>query len=277
MAHLERDTYEPANIDSFDSGDDIDTFDEGSRLPLLIVIALIVLAAFAGVVWLAYTQGVERGRADAPRMVAAEPPSVIPKTQPLPYTGLKIYQQPSAAAGETDNAGGASTDSVASRPPPPPRLALPRTSSAPPPLRPSASATPEAPAARPAIPPAVQPKPAEPAPPSSQGGAAPAEVATHATAPASSSTFAAHAAAGPGSIFLQIGSYKSDAEARRSWVGFKARHGIAAGYQPDIRKAELGAKGSWYRLRLGSFPDRQAAAAFCEKLRSDGASCLLAR
>ena len=37
----------------------------------LIVIALVVLASFAGVVWLAYSQGVQRGRQDAPRIVAA--------------------------------------------------------------------------------------------------------------------------------------------------------------------------------------------------------------
>ncbi len=46
---------------------------EGSRLPLLIVIALFVLAAFGGVVWLAYTQGVARGRNDSPHTIVAQP------------------------------------------------------------------------------------------------------------------------------------------------------------------------------------------------------------
>jgi hypothetical protein len=39
---------------------------ERSRAPLLIVIALVWLAAFAGILWLAYIQGVERGRQGAP-------------------------------------------------------------------------------------------------------------------------------------------------------------------------------------------------------------------
>ena len=38
---------------------------EGSHLPVVIVISLLVLAAFGGVVWLAYNNGVARGHADS--------------------------------------------------------------------------------------------------------------------------------------------------------------------------------------------------------------------
>ena len=70
MANYERGVYEPRN----EGGDGVRVFDgseeeddvEGSRLPLLIVLALLVLAMFAGVVWLAYTQGVARGRGETP-------------------------------------------------------------------------------------------------------------------------------------------------------------------------------------------------------------------
>ena len=73
MANTGRSTYEPPDdIHVFDGAEDDDDV-EGSRLPLLIVIALLVLATFAGVVWLAYTQGVARGRSDVPRMIAAQP------------------------------------------------------------------------------------------------------------------------------------------------------------------------------------------------------------
>jgi hypothetical protein len=65
----------------------------------LIVIALVVLAAFAGVVWLAYNQGVARGRASAAVVIAA--PEGPVRTAPAdaggeatPYTGLKVYGQP---------------------------------------------------------------------------------------------------------------------------------------------------------------------------------------
>ena len=56
MANYERGVYEPRDeardgrvYDASEDDDDV----EGSRLPLLIVLALLVLAMFGGVVWLA--------------------------------------------------------------------------------------------------------------------------------------------------------------------------------------------------------------------------------
>src|SRR5260221_1401712 len=103
--------YEPSDdIRVFDGGED-DEDVEGSRLPLLIVIALLVLAAFGGVVWLAYQRGVQQGHAELPRVIAAEPgPAKVPPTTaggtPTPYTGLKIYQQPAPANDQADAAAG---------------------------------------------------------------------------------------------------------------------------------------------------------------------------
>src|SRR2546423_107493 len=100
MPQFERRLYEPPDdVRVYDGGED-DFADEGSRLPLLIVIALVVLASFAGVVWLAYTQGVQRGRQVAPRIVAAEPAQKAAGEQKNPYSGLQIYQP---AKPETEN------------------------------------------------------------------------------------------------------------------------------------------------------------------------------
>src|SRR5215472_7915681 len=89
MAEYDRGVYEPAErVRVFDgSEDDEDT--EGSRLPVLIVIALVVLVSFAGVVWLAYEKGVASGR-NEPRIAAIDA-SGQPAAQ---YKGLKIYEQP---------------------------------------------------------------------------------------------------------------------------------------------------------------------------------------
>src|ERR1700760_4687000 len=100
-----RGTYEPPDdVHIFDGSEEDDDV-EGSRLPLLIVIALMVLAAFAGVVWLAYSQGVQRGRADAPRMIVAAPGPVKEAATDTPDTShnLKIYQQPAPADDAADD------------------------------------------------------------------------------------------------------------------------------------------------------------------------------
>ncbi|HXJ00973.1 MAG TPA: hypothetical protein VNH44_07105, partial [Micropepsaceae bacterium] len=96
----QRGVYQPAmdNIPIYDLSDEEIEDEEHSRLPLLIVIALLVLAAFAGVVWLAYNQGVARGRSGAAVVISAPdgPVRTAPADgggAPAPYTGLKVYGQ----------------------------------------------------------------------------------------------------------------------------------------------------------------------------------------
>src|SRR5690242_17293515 len=101
MPQPDRRLYQPSEeIRGFDAEDNFE--DEGSRLPLLIVIALVVLASFAGVVWLAYTQGVQRGRQDAPQIVAARSEATPGKAE-NPYAGLKVYQPPKADGASDDD------------------------------------------------------------------------------------------------------------------------------------------------------------------------------
>ncbi|HEU0096694.1 MAG TPA: hypothetical protein VFQ52_09575, partial [Rhizomicrobium sp.] len=98
MANYERRTYEPSDEVRVFDGSEEDEDVEGSRLPLLIVLALLVLAMFGGVVWLAYTQGVARGRGETPVLTAAAGPERVAPQQPggtnVPYQGFKIYEQP---------------------------------------------------------------------------------------------------------------------------------------------------------------------------------------
>lgn len=257
--------------DEEETGDDL----ESSRLPLLIAIALVVLAAFAGVVWLAYTQGVEEGRSDVPR-VASTPTRAAPAKPHAvasnPYSGLNIYQSPTSA------------DAQETKPTPPAATASAAAANSQPVFRPSANATAEKPAPasqvgeserKPAPPPAsVAPKRVSAPPPATLARSiAPPAEAPAIAAPATE----APAAAATAGVMLQIGSYKSDAEARQSWNAFKAHHAIAAAFAPDVKEADLGAKGVWYRLRIGTFEDRRTAAAFCEKLKAQGASCIVSR
>src|SRR5690349_14129037 len=129
----------------FDGAEDEDDV-EGSRLPLLIVLALLVLAMFGGVVWLAYTQGVARGRGETPVLTAANGPERVAPPQgggnTVPYQGFKIYEQPAPPDDSADAAPPAAPKPapVEAAPPPPatPKPALVET--APLPVKPVAAA-----------------------------------------------------------------------------------------------------------------------------------------
>ncbi|HEX4270922.1 MAG TPA: hypothetical protein VHZ32_06030, partial [Rhizomicrobium sp.] len=154
MAKYDRGVYEPSDeVRVFDGSEEEEDV-EGSRLPLLIVLALLVLAMFGGVVWLAYTQGVARGRGETPVLTAAAGPERVAPPQgsggnTVPYQGFKIYEQPAPP-----------DDSADSNSPP-----------APAPAKPVAAPAPVAQAPKPALPPAAPPQPApvaeapKPAPP----------------------------------------------------------------------------------------------------------------
>src|SRR5271170_4636718 len=140
MANYERGIYEPGDeVRVFDGSEEEDDV-EGSRLPLLIVLALLVLAMFGGVVWLAYTQGVARGRGETPVLTAAAGPERVAPPQgsggnTVPYQGFKIYEQPAPPDDSADSAPPASKPAAAPAPvaqapkpapvaaPPPPPLA----------------------------------------------------------------------------------------------------------------------------------------------------------
>src|SRR5579872_7189335 len=98
MSNYDRGVYEPSDeVRVFDGSEEEDDV-EGSRLPLLIVLALLVLAMFAGFVWLAYSEGVARGRGETPVITAeAGPARVAPQNAggtAEPYKGFKVYEQP---------------------------------------------------------------------------------------------------------------------------------------------------------------------------------------
>jgi cell division septation protein DedD len=291
-----RGTYEPPDdIHVFDGSEEDDDV-EGSRLPLLIVIALFVLAAFGGVVWMAYTQGVQRGRGDAPRTIAAQsgPAKVAAagdQAGSTPYKGLKTFQQPAPAdeAADHQSAPPPSNPDVNTQAPAEPETAVvpheppPSTdasTSSEPPLSVAKSITPPKVVTPPPQKVAATPKVTQaPAAPVAQASSPPAQlgtqVATNTEPPPITHT--APAVAG-GAYVLQIGAYKSEAEADAAWKTYSSKHsGTLSGYANDVKQVDLGAKGTWYRLRVGSFADKGAAAALCAKLTAEGGACFPAK
>jgi hypothetical protein len=275
MANYERGSDD---VRVFDGGEDEEDV-EGSRLPLLIVIALLVLAAFGAVVWLAYQRGVQQGHAEVPRVIAAEPgPAKVAPTNsggtPTPYTGLKIYQQPAPSDEEAnaDTVPPPPSDTPAAKPAPVVATPAPTT---PPVVKPTpapvvAKPTPAMTAAKP---PVVAPPPATTKPVPTQTAALPPPVVKPTPTPPAVETPVAPPHAAGGSL-LQIGAYKSEADANAAWAAYKAKHGsLVSGLSPDIKQVDLGAKGTWYRLRIVA-GGKGEAASLCDKLKADGGACI---
>ncbi len=286
MAHFDRGVYEPSDeVRVFDGSED-DEDVEGSRLPLLIVLALLVLAMFGGVVWLAYTQGVARGRTETPVLTAQNGPARVAPENPggveQAYKGFKVYEQP-APPDEAPTVTAPAPSPMASAAPVAPPVAPPAAQPKPEPAplaaapKPVAKPEPVKVAPAPAKPAAVAAKPAAPvtipaaataAPRSLTAAAPPPRPAPVATAPAPS-------APASGNFVLQIGAYKSQADAEGAWKTYKARHAaLLAGATYQVQQADLGEKGTWYRLRITGYPSKDVASAMCDRLKTDGGACL---
>lgn len=118
----------------------------------------------------------------------------------------------------------------------------------PPPLRSAQAATP--------------PAQAVPAPAPARVAAAPAT----ATAPAP--------AASGGGFTVQLAAPGSEQEARSTYAALQRRFPDLGGYQPIVRRAEVGNR-TLYRLRVGPM-DRAGAVALCERLKAGGGQCFVA-
>ncbi|MBO0132187.1 SPOR domain-containing protein [Agrobacterium burrii] len=94
---------------------------------------------------------------------------------------------------------------------------------------------------------------------------------TAAATPAATSTPSA------GGYYIQIASLPSQAEAQKSYQNMSAKFGsVIGGRGVDIKAAEIAGKGTFYRVRIPA-GDKNEAVALCEKFRSAGGSCLVAR
>ncbi len=87
------------------------------------------------------------------------------------------------------------------------------------------------------------------------------------------------AAPGAGSGYvLQLSSFRSREGATAEYRRLMSRHSnILSGLQPQIREADLGASGKFYKLRLGSLANRSQAARLCNSLITAGEKDCLVR
>lgn len=105
--------------------------------------------------------------------------------------------------------------------------------------------------------------------------AKPNRAAVTTTKPATASKPASSAAAG-GGVYIQLGSLSSREAAVNEWARLQNKFPQAlSGLSLDIQRADLGAKGVYYRVRGGMLPVAQARD-ICARLKSDNpGGCIL--
>jgi hypothetical protein len=101
----------------------------------------------------------------------------------------------------------------------------------------------------------------------------PAEKAAQKTATKPAEKSPAKTASGKAQV--QLGAFKSEAEAKTEWVKLQKKFPALAGKTAKIIKADLGAKGVFYRLRAVGFGSAADAKSFCSSASAKGQACIL--
>ncbi|MBX2804956.1 MAG: SPOR domain-containing protein [Hyphomicrobiales bacterium] len=83
---------------------------------------------------------------------------------------------------------------------------------------------------------------------------------------------------GTGAYFVQIGARNDPQAATEAFKTLQQRYASVIGnYAPSLRKADLGAKGVWYRLWVGPVNTKGEAETLCDQLKTAGMQACLVR
>ncbi len=139
----------------------------------------------------------------------------------------------------------------------------------------SADAVATAPEAEPA-PAAEEPVAEAPAPvaetPAIEVPVAPVKAAEEPAAPAPVKV----TAQGGGAYVVQLLALQDRSAAEKAWSKIAKKHsGILAAHALDIEEADLGAKGTWYRVRAAGFSSKSAANNACASLKAAKQDCIV--
>ncbi|MCX5577368.1 SPOR domain-containing protein [Kaistia terrae] len=100
------------------------------------------------------------------------------------------------------------------------------------------------------------------------------EPATPRAQPAAPAAAARPAASG--GFVVQVASQRTEEQALASYKAMQRKFSnVFGGQEPNIVRADLGAKGIYYRARVGPMATRDQAVSFCESLRAAGGDCIV--
>jgi cell division septation protein DedD len=79
-----------------------------------------------------------------------------------------------------------------------------------------------------------------------------------------------------GTYVVQLAALQSEAAIEPAWRRLASRApDLFATAHLDVERADLGARGTYYRVRAGYFPDRDSASQFCDRIRQMGQDCII--
>ena len=271
-------------LDELEDFDDEDGEEERGLSGLVVLLmGVVMLGALASVIWVAYNQGVRNGQAQGgtPYVQADPEPLKIENNIADSARGgdLAVYDRLGGQADDpveviaegpeepvarnTDDPIGA----IASRAGQPTGLADDAVADRIAELAEADEALTSSPTTQTAPTDKPEPKPATP--PTAASSSTPSE--------ASKPTVSYRTAGAlTGTHLVQIGAFRSEAEADGQWTKLQGKLGsYLEGKSDDVERADLGDKGVYYRLRIGPFASSDEAKTFCAGLKERGTDCLI--
>ena len=254
--------------------------DETARGPLILALAIGVLLVFGAVVWNTYRQGIRSNGAGIPSVIAdSQPYKRVPEDRgglEVRDTDKRFYDQMDDSEREIEVADNGTSDLLQGGPPidlrpgreddedgSDPDNGMPNSVadevealadlSKPDRGTDIASLTP-------------LPVPAQPAPTPTQ----------RMPVPAPRDLTPQFAFSESGQYLVQVAAFRTEDAAETAWRKSAAEHPeLYRGAGKHIQRADLGAKGVFYRLRIGAFTEKSEATAFCDALKATGDNCIV--
>ncbi len=77
---------------------------------------------------------------------------------------------------------------------------------------------------------------------------------------------------------VQVASTRSETDARAVWISLKQKFpSLVSGTYADVKRADLGDKGIYYRTRVAGLEDKAAAESLCNSFKAAGQACFVAK
>lgn len=247
-----------------------------------IAFVLIIVGGFMGIVWNAYYQGQRtNGEGVVPLIQADNSPSKVRPEQPggmdVPNQDKLIYDRltPGQTAPNTIERLLPPAELPVARPQEPPSAPSPSIES----MLPEVAAVPEpaAPAPRAEAPPSANEFTPPSIAPRQPAAAVPQSAPKPPPAVVASIPPAASAVAGR-NFRVQLGAVRAPDVAHKEWERLLgANKDLLGKLTLNVTQADLGERGTFYRIQAGPVGDQQAALDLCAKLKTRNVSCIIVR